>query len=56
MVDGKTVLVYDDYNSRFPEDQDNIGTLTCNIGNSTLRNGIKLIEVPCCLRYERTEC
>lgn len=39
------MFVYDDYNSKFPEDQDNIGTLTCNIGNSTLRNGIKLVEI-----------
>lgn len=55
MVNRQTAFIYDDYNNRFPSDQDNIGTLTCNIGNSALKNGIKLVEVPCCLRYERTE-
>lgn len=46
------MFVYDDYNSKFPEDQDNIGTLTCNIGNSTLRNGIKLVEITLCSKND----
>lgn len=41
----KHYLIYDDFNSRFAKNQDIIGTLTCNIGSSTLRNGIKIIEV-----------
>lgn len=36
-------LIYDDYNSRLTNDQENIGTLTQNIGNITKGNGIKLI-------------
>lgn len=38
------VIIYDDYNSNVPENQDCIGTLTTNIGSSTIRNGIKLVE------------
>lgn len=41
----KKTIIYDDYNSRIPKDQDAIGTLTTNIGSPTPRNGIKLIEV-----------
>ena len=37
-------VIYDDYNQRIPQDQCCIGTLTTNIGSSTPRNGIKLIE------------
>ena len=43
--DSKDVIIYDDYNSRVKADQDNMGTITTNIGNDALRNGIKLIEV-----------
>lgn len=39
------VIVYDDYNQNIPKNQSVIGTITTNIGNSTPRNGIKLIEV-----------
>ena len=39
------IVVWDDYNQRFPIDQDVMGTITTNIGSSTPRNGIKLIEV-----------
>lgn len=46
------MFIYDDYNSILPEDQDSIGTLTCNIGNSTLRNGIKLIEITLCSKND----
>lgn len=38
-------MVYDDYNSNIRADQSMIGTLTLNIGSSTLRNAYKLIEV-----------
>jgi hypothetical protein len=44
------VVVWDDFNQRFPLDQDVIGTITTNIGSSTPRNGIKIIEI-----YERQE-
>lgn len=37
-------IVYDDYNGRIKADQNSIGTLTTNCGNSTPHNGIKLIE------------
>ena len=37
-------IIYDDYNSRIRKDQDTIGTLTCNIGSPTPRNGYKIIE------------
>ena len=37
-------IIFDDYNQRIPQDQDCIGTLTTNIGSSTPRNGIKIIE------------
>ena len=40
----KDVIIYDDYNNRIKADQDNMGTITTNIGNDALRNGIKLIE------------
>lgn len=39
------VAVWDDYNQRFSQDQDVIGTITTNIGSPTPRNGIKIIEV-----------
>lgn len=37
-------IVYDDYNSNIRKDQDTIGTLTLNIGSSSLRKAYKLIE------------
>lgn len=37
-------IIYDDYNSRIPKEQNAIGTLTTNIGNSAKGNGIKIIE------------
>lgn len=37
-------IIFDDYNQRIPKDQDCIGTLTTNIGSSTPRTGIKIIE------------
>lgn len=39
------IAIWDDYNESFPKDQDCIGTLTTNIGSSTPRNGIKIIEI-----------
>lgn len=41
----KKILIYDDYNSRILQDQDCIGTITCNVGISAPRNGFKLIEI-----------
>lgn len=40
----KDIIIYDDYNSNIRTDQSTIGTLTSNIGNSTLRNAYKIIE------------
>lgn len=40
----QSVVVYDDYNSRIRKDQDSIGTINTNIGNSSSRTGYKLIE------------
>ncbi len=37
-------IIYDDYNARIPKEQNAIGTLTTNIGNSAKGNGIKIIE------------
>lgn len=37
-------VIYDDYNSRIPQDQDAITTLTTNCGASAERNGVKIIE------------
>lgn len=41
-------IIYDDYNSRIPQDQDAITTLTTNCGASALRNGVKIIESIVC--------
>ena len=43
-IDLKSIVIYDDYNSRIRQDQNTIGTLTCNIGSLTPRNSYKLIE------------
>ena len=40
--------MYDDYNSRIPQDQDSITTLTTNCGASATRNGVKIIEPIVC--------
>ena len=40
----KTIIIYDDYNSRIKNDGI-IGTITPNFGSSTLRNGTKIIEI-----------
>ena len=40
----KNYTIYDDYNSNIPKNQNCIGTLTTNIGSSTIRNRIKLVE------------
>ena len=44
MLEDKGIIIYDDYNSNISKNQDCIGTLTTNIGSSTMRNGIKIIE------------
>ena len=41
---GRERIVYDDYTSNVRADQDTMGTLTLNIGNSCFRNAYKLIE------------
>ena len=38
------VTVYDDYNSKIRDDQNTMGTITTNIGNSAPRNGYKIIN------------
>ena len=39
-----SITIYDDYNSKIREDQNTMGTITTNIGNSAQRNGYKLIN------------
>lgn len=41
-------IIYDDYNSRVPQDQEAITTLTTNCGASATRNGVKIIEPIVC--------
>ena len=41
----KTIILLDDFNQRIPKEQSCIGTITCNIGSPTPRNGFKIIEV-----------
>ena len=41
----KQFIAYDDYNSNIPIQLDILGSITTTIGNSTLRNGWKIIEV-----------
>lgn len=41
-------IIYDDYNSRIPQDQDAITTLTTNCGASAVINGVKIIEPVVC--------
>lgn len=40
-------IIIDDYNQRVPQNQDIIGTITTNIGNSAPRNGFKIAEPLC---------
>lgn len=56
-------IVYDDYNSRIPQDQDAITTLTTNCGASAERNGVKILEPVVCeerkdegLRFFKDDC
>lgn len=56
-------IIYDDYNSRIPQDQDAITTLTTNCGASAERNGVKIIEPVVCeerkdegLRFFKDDC
>ena len=37
-------MIYDDYNSKFPQDQNIIGTITTQIGNPAPRHGFKIVE------------
>ena len=39
------IVVYDDYNSKFPVNQSIIGTITTMFGRDALRNGFKLFVV-----------
>ena len=39
-----TPMIYDDYNSKFPQDQDIIGTITTQIGNPAPRHGFKIVD------------
>ena len=56
-------IIYDDYNSRIPQDQDAITTLTTNCGASAERNGVKILEPVVCeerkdegLRFFKDDC
>lgn len=56
-------IIYDDYNSRIPQDQDVITTLTTNCGASAERNGVKILEPVVCeerkdegLRFFKDDC
>lgn len=41
----KKIIVYDDYNSFIPQDQNVIGTVRQTFGHTALRNGFKIIEI-----------
>ena len=41
----KKIIVYDDYNSNIPKNQDVVGTVTTMFGRDSLRHGFKIIEV-----------
>lgn len=41
---GGSAIIYDDYNSNIRKEQNTIGTLTTNIGHSSLRTAYKIIE------------
>ena len=38
-------IVYDDYNSNIPRNQDVVGTVTTMFGRDSLRHGYKIIEI-----------
>ena len=38
-------IVYDDYNSIIPKNQELIGTITTQFGNPALRHGFKILEI-----------
>ena len=38
-------IIIDDYNQRIPQDQDVIGTVTTQFGNSAARHGYKIVEL-----------
>jgi len=44
-ISKSNTIIYDDYNSNIPYEQNIIGTLTTNCGSGTFRTGLKLIEV-----------
>lgn len=44
MENSSTVLPYDDYNSRFPQDLTKVGTVRQTFANAAAGNGYKLIE------------
>lgn len=44
IVEKNTPIIYDDYNSKFPQEQDVIGTITTQIGNPAPRHGFKIVE------------
>lgn len=44
-------IIYDDYNSAIPKDQDAIGTITQTCGVDALRNGKKIIETEHIVAY-----
>jgi hypothetical protein len=41
----KRIIVYDDYNSNIPKNQDVVGTVTTMFGRDSLRHGFKIIEI-----------
>lgn len=41
----KKTIVYDDYNSTFPKDQNVVDTVTTMFGRDSLRHGFKIIEI-----------
>ena len=42
--ESKKIIVYDDYNSNIPKDQNVVGTVTTMFGRDSLRHGFKIIE------------
>lgn len=38
------IVIYDDFNSKIPKNQDVIGTVTTQFGNPAPRHGFKLFE------------
>lgn len=52
MTKSKVVLIYDDFNIRFPQNQHIIGTITTQFGNPSPRHGCKIIEI---YEYEKED-